>query len=227
MAAEWPVSGGRRRRFLLAVEWRWLLRTEGARDNTRQQRQPHPNPVFVEEEEAADDEEVGSPFARDLPQGRGRRPIEIGSRRWELERQSKWHSDNFAWADNSYGSRSAAPVIRSNKGVIGVPGQTETTNKAPTTTPNRNNASGEMRCFKCGESGHCATYYWQREHSAKGLFIEGEEIADDGVDELLQDSSLDLAFDGVVQEEQVGGDDGHLLMVCWACFTPREIEGDG
>ncbi|XP_057504808.1 uncharacterized protein LOC130788284 [Actinidia eriantha] len=49
----------------------------------QQQRQPHPNPRFVEEEEdVVNDEEVGNPFARDLP--RGRRPVQTVSRWWEV-----------------------------------------------------------------------------------------------------------------------------------------------
>ena len=49
----------------------------------QKQRQPHPNPCFVEEEEeVVNDEEVGNPFARDLP--RGTQPVETGSRWWEV-----------------------------------------------------------------------------------------------------------------------------------------------
>ena len=49
----------------------------------QQQRQPYPNTRFVEEEGTVDDRELGNPFARDIPRGRGRRPADTGSQWWE------------------------------------------------------------------------------------------------------------------------------------------------
>ena len=56
----------------------------------------------------------------------------------------------------------------------------------------------------------------------KGLFIEGEECADDHLNTFEQET----VYDAEEEEKYVQGDDDPLLVIRKACFTPRKSEGE-
>lgn len=58
----------------------------------------------------------------------------------------------------------------------------------------------------------------------KGLFIESGESVDDVVGDTNQSPEYDVGEDG--EEELIQGDEGPLLIVRRACFTPHKSEGD-
>ena len=82
------------------------------------------------------------------------------------------------------------------------------------------------RCFKCGESGHRMADCKKEGRAGKGLFIENEENSLQEYTDFAQAPIYDdYGGDDDVYEEFVKGDEGPMLVVQRACFTPREVEG--
>ncbi|KAG5533437.1 hypothetical protein RHGRI_027564 [Rhododendron griersonianum] len=164
-----------------------------------------------EERSAAEDEE--NPFARDLARRRDR----PHQKALQAEKQAKRRLGNYGGASGS-NRNTTQPGI--NRGAVQV-------GNLPVLPQNRNPiATSGPRCFKCGEPGHRIADCKKAGPFGKGLFIESEEIVGDEFDVSLQDPVYDSANEQVVYEEHVTGDDGPLLVVRRACYTPREVKGD-
>ena len=56
----------------------------------------------------------------------------------------------------------------------------------------------------------------------KGLFIKSEECTDDHLNTFEQE----VVYNAEEEEEYVQGDDGPLLVIRRACFTPRKSKGE-
>ena len=158
---------------------------------------------------------------------------EAHQRAIQLEKMSKRRSGVTGWpSGNTSGNRNLPPTNRNTStnlpGARWAPPQIDTAGKPPGGQSNRNpGTSGGMRCFKCGEVGHRAADCRKSDRIGKGLFIDSEEIVEDGTNEVLQDTTNDSEVSIYDKEERVAGDEGPLLVVRRACYTPQEVEGNG
>ncbi|XP_058184843.1 uncharacterized protein LOC131302299 [Rhododendron vialii] len=135
----------------------------------------------------------------------------------QAEKQAKRRLGNYGGASGSNRNTTQSGI---NRGTIQV-------GNLPVVPQNRNPiATSGPRCFKCGEPGHRIADCKKAGPFGKGLFMESEEIVGDEFDVSLQDPVFDSEHEQVVSEEHVMGDDGPLLVVRRACYTPREAKGD-
>ncbi|KAF8093386.1 hypothetical protein N665_0383s0018 [Sinapis alba] len=102
-------------------------------------------------------------------------------------------------------------------------GTRSTTRSTDPVTPNaeaRPSRPNALRCFPCGERGHIQTAC--PTHGRRGLLADEREITGDPIYDMEEGK-----FDDV-EEEQVNGDTGRLLMLRRNCIAPKQVKhGNG
>jgi hypothetical protein len=138
----------------------------------------------------------------------------------QFEKQAKRRTGGSNWAGGN--NRSSVTPQGISKGVVQGGATGSTSGKTPVVQTVKTFTNSNIRCFKCGETGHrfaeCG-----KAAVKKNLFIN-----DDGtVGAELEDDSEEVLVEDVIEEEDhVMGDDGPLLVARRVFLIPRGADED-